>query len=314
MIKLANQLNIDTSEFQVLHFETTGILDSGLFSKAAIYKLSVLWKDKLVVLISKSLPRYFIQFMMLIVIGLVTIQLYRSARYFSRKLVTSEAFDMPKLMQDFITLLAGRSVITLGIIFAISQLGFDVMPILTGFGIASIIIGFALQDVLANFAAGIMLLIYRPFDVSDYVMAGGVEGKVSHMSLVNATIRTFDNQIIIIPNQKIWSNVIKNMTHEKIRRIDMVFSASYGDSISLIERTLREIVDGHPAVLRSPETIIKLEKLSDSSVDFIVRPWVRTENYWDVMWDVTREVKVKFDEKGITIPFPQRVVHVPKES
>ncbi|MDD1781906.1 mechanosensitive ion channel family protein [Enterovibrio sp. ZSDZ35] len=314
MITLAKEYNIDTSGYQVLHFETTGVIDSGILEREAIFKLMTLWKEKALTLISKKLPYLIIQLIMLTIISLVTFQLYKSARYFSNRIVTSNTLDMPKLMQDFLTQLAGRVVIILGVIFAISQLGFNVMPILTGFGIASIIIGFALQDVLANFASGIMLLIYRPFDVSDYVMAGGVEGKVSHMSLVNATIRTFDNQIIIIPNQKIWSNVIKNMTHEKIRRIDMIFSAGYGDSISLVEETLKDVVTKHPDILRSPEPIIKLEKLSDSSVDFIVRPWVRTEHYWDVMWDVTKEVKIQFEEKGISIPFPQREITIRQES
>ena len=155
-----------------------------------------------------------------------------------------------------------------------------------------------------------MLLIYRPFDVSDLVEAGGVSGKVSHMSLVSTTIKTFDNQILIVPNSKIWGDTIKNVTHERLRRVDMVFGIGYNDSIEHAEQVLNSIVDAHPAVLRSPETTIKLQTLNTSSVDFIVRPWVKTEDYWDVYWDITREVKLRFDREGLSIPFPQQDVHL----
>ncbi|MDW2068516.1 mechanosensitive ion channel family protein, partial [Vibrio sp. 1579] len=171
-----------------------------------------------------------------------------------------------------------------------------------------VIIGFALQDTLSNFAAGMMLLIYRPFDVGDFVYAGGVDGKVSHMSLVNTTIRTFDNQIIIVPNSKIWGDVIKNVTHERIRRVDMVFGIGYADDLLKAESVLTDIVTSHPAVLRAPEPMIKVHTLNTSSVDFIVRPWVKTDDYWEVYWDVTKEVKLRFDREGISIPFPQQDV------
>lgn len=130
------------------------------------------------------------------------------------------------------------------------------------FGIAGVIIGFALQDTLSNFAAGMMLLIYRPFDVGDFVHAGGVDGKVSHMSLVNTTIRTFDNQIIIVPNSKIWGDVIKNVTHERIRRVDMVFGIGYSDDLLKAEAVLTDIVKSHPAVLKHLSRISKCIRLT----------------------------------------------------
>lgn len=198
----------------------------------------------------------------------------------------------------------------LGILVGLSQLGLNLTPVLTGFGIAGVIIGFALQDTLSNFAAGMMLLIYKPFDVGDFVFAGGVDGKVSHMSLVNTTIKTFDNQIIIVPNSKIWGDVIKNVTHERVRRVDMIFGIGYGDDLLKAESVLTDIVTTHPAVLRTPEPAIKVHTLNTSSVDFIVRPWVKTEDYWDVYWDVTKEVKLRFDREGISIPFPQQDVHL----
>ncbi len=155
-----------------------------------------------------------------------------------------------------------------------------------------------------------MILIYRPYDVGDMVDAGGVFGKVNKMSLVSTTILTIDNQTIVVPNSKIWGDVIKNVTDQAIRRVDMVFGVSYSDDIPKTESVLKKIVDEHDKVLSDPETVIKLHELGNSSVNFIVRPWVNTDDYWDVYWDVTRAVKMRFDEDGISIPFPQTDVHI----
>ena len=159
-----------------------------------------------------------------------------------------------------------------------------------------------------------MILIYRPFDVGDLVDAGSVSGQVSHMSLVNTTIMTLDNQTIIVPNSKIWGDVIKNVTAQNIRRVDMTFGISYSDDIPKTEQVFKEILAAHEKVLDEPESMIHLHELGDSSVNFIVRPWVNTDDYWDVYWDVTREVKMRFDREGISIPFPQRDVHLFNET
>jgi small conductance mechanosensitive channel len=155
-----------------------------------------------------------------------------------------------------------------------------------------------------------MILMYRPFDVGDIVEAGGVSGKVSHMSLVNTTFLTFDNQRLVVPNNLIWQSVITNVTAQNQRRVDLMFGISYKDDIEKAEKLLREVVKEHEAVLDDPEPIIKLHQLGESSVNFIVRPWVKTADYWDTYWDLTKAVKLRFDQEGISIPFPQRDVHV----
>ena len=200
-------------------------------------------------------------------------------------------------------------IIVIGVLMALSQVGISLGPLLAGLGIAGFVVGFALQDTLSNFASGMMILFYRPFDVGDVVEAGGIFGKVSHMSLVNTTILTFDNQTLIIPNSKIWGDVIKNLNSQRMRRVDMVFGIGYGDDIPKAEAVLAAIVRGHEKVLDDPEPIIRLHELGESSVNFVVRPWVRTGDYWDVYWDITRAVKLRFDAEGITIPFPQRDLH-----
>ncbi|MEZ9197414.1 mechanosensitive ion channel family protein [Shewanella sp. 10N.286.54.B9] len=227
-----------------------------------------------------------------------------------QKTVSNSKLKFSYLLQDFFVSMVGKAVFALGLLIGLSQLGFELAPLLAGFGIAGVIIGFALQDTLSNFASGMMILIYRPFDVDDLISAGGVTGRVSHMSLVSTTIKTLDNQRLIVPNNKIWGDTINNITVEHQRRVDLTFGIGYGDNIEHAEKVLTEIIMAHPKVLKDPAPMVKLHVLGESSVDFIVRPWVRPIDYWDVYWDITREVKMRFDAEGISIPFPQRDVHI----
>lgn len=307
---IADKLGIDTSEYKRQLFETTGNITHELLDTKVAFSIIKHWSDNMVSWLAVNALQYLFQIFILLIILLTTKAMAKLTSRLVKSAVRSKNFSISHLMQDFFVSISGKIVWIIGIMIGLSQLGFDIAPVLTGFGIAGVIIGFALQDTLSNFAAGMMLLIYRPFDVGDFVYAGGVDGKVSHMSLVNTTIRTFDNQIIIVPNSKIWGDVIKNVTHERIRRVDMVFSVGYKDELLKVEGVLIEIVKAHPSVLRTPEPMIKVHTLNTSSVDFIVRPWVKTEDYWDVYWDVTKEVKLRFDREGISIPFPQQDVHL----
>ncbi|PKF49317.1 mechanosensitive ion channel domain-containing protein [Enterovibrio nigricans] len=310
MIDIADKEGIETAEYKRLYFEVTGSVTQDLLSTEVIFSIVKNWSSQLWSWLAENAPQHIFQFFVFLIILLIARQIANITRKVVKRAVAAKNLKFSQLMQDFFISMSGKAVWFIGILIALSQIGLNLTPILTGFGIAGVIVGFALQDTLSNFAAGMMLLIYRPFDVGDFVAAGGVEGKVSHMSLVNTTIKTFDNQIIIVPNSKIWGDVIKNVTHERVRRVDMVFGVSYSDNIEHVENVLNDIVSSHPAVLRSPETMIKLHVLNSSSVDFIVRPWVKTDDYWDVYWDVTREVKMRFDKEGISIPFPQQDVHL----
>ncbi|WP_153914139.1 mechanosensitive ion channel family protein [Shewanella sp. TC10] len=245
----------------------------------------------------------------LIIISLASL-VAKVIRKVVRKAVNSSKLNFSKLLQDFFISISGNVIYALGLLIALSQLGFELAPLLAGFGIAGVIIGFALQDTLSNFASGMMILIYRPFDVGDLIKAAGVTGKVSNMSLVSTTVMTFDNQRLIIPNNKIWGDTINNITVEKERRVDMIFGIGYSDDIPKAEKILADIVSAHPKVKQFPEPMIKLHTLGESSVDFIVRPWADPLDYWDVYWDITREVKMQFDAQGVSIPFPQRDVHI----
>lgn len=310
LISIADQLGIDTSEYKRLMFEVTGSITQDLFDGQVLISIISHWSTNIWDWLAHNAPQHLFQLFVFALLLLATSMVAKLTRKVVSKTVVSKNLKLSQLMQDFFVGMSGNIVWVIGILVSLSQIGLNLAPVLTGFGIAGVIIGFALQDTLSNFAAGMMLLIYRPFDVGDFVFAGGVDGKVSHMSLVNTTIKTFDNQIIIIPNGKIWGDVIKNVTHERLRRVDMVFGIGYGDDLLKAERVLTEIVTSHPSVLRTPEPNIRVHTLNTSSVDFIVRPWVKTDDYWDVYWDVTKEVKLRFDKEGISIPFPQQDVHL----
>ncbi|MHC4677184.1 MAG: mechanosensitive ion channel family protein [Planctomycetota bacterium] len=214
------------------------------------------------------------------------------------------------LLKEFFVSVVRKTIMVIGIIVALSMLEINIGPFIAGIGVVGFILGFALQGTLSNFAAGLMILIYRPFDVGQVIEAAGVKGIVDSMNLVSTTIKTFDNQIVVVPNGSVWGGVITNVTGSDTRRVDMTFGISYGDDIAKAQHVLEDIVSKHELILRDPNPVIKLHELADSSVNFVCRPWVKTSDYWTVYWDVTRAVKERFDEEGVSIPFPQRDVHI----
>jgi len=218
------------------------------------------------------------------------------------------------LLRDFFVKITRQLTALVGFVIALSTLGIQIGPLLAAMGAAGFVLGFALQGTLSNFASGVMLLMYRPFDIGDAVEVAGVMGVVDSMSLVSTTINTFDNRLVVIPNNSIWGGVITNITGNDTRRVDMVFGIGYSDDIDKASRIMHDVIDSHEKVLSDPTPVIKVHELADSSVNFVVRPWARTADYWDVYWDVTRKVKERFDAEGVSIPFPQRDVHMYQES
>ena len=235
-------------------------------------------------------------------------------RIVSRALAhTEHEVSGSQLLGDFFRSTVSKGLLLLGLLIALSQVGVQVGPFLAGLGVMGFILGFALQDSLSNFASGIMILLYRPYDVGDSVSVAGINGKVDAMNLVSTTILTFDNQKLIVPNNKIWGDTIQNTSALAQRRVDLKFSVSYEDDVDLAESILNQLIAEHELVLDEPEPIVRLHALAASSIDFIVRPWTRAEDYWTVYWDITRAVKKRFDEAGISIPYPQQTVHLVKD-
>ena len=155
-----------------------------------------------------------------------------------------------------------------------------------------------------------MIMLNRPFDEGDYVDVGGTAGTVKSVSIVATTVTTPDNQVIVIPNKNVWGNVITNVTASATRRIDLVFGIGYGDDIPTAMRVMQETVTAHPLVLSDPQPVIRVHELADSSGSFICRPWTKTVYYWTVYWDLMQQMKENFDAAGVSIPFPQRDVHL----
>lgn len=214
------------------------------------------------------------------------------------------------LLQEFFVGLARNLTKAIGIMIALTMLEINVAPLVAALGAAGFIIGFALQGTLSNFASGLMILIYRPYDIGNVVNVASMTGTVTSMTLVSTTLKLPDNQTVVIPNNSIWGSTITNITGSETRRVDMVFGIGYDDDIAKAETVLLDILQQHPLVHKEPEPVIKVHELADSSVNFIVRPWANTSDYFAVYWDVTRAVKDRFDAENISIPYPQQDVHM----
>ena len=227
--------------------------------------------------------------------------------------ITRRALNNRKLdpmLSGFLCHILYMGLMTIVIISALSQVGIQTTSFVAVLGAAGLAIGFALQGSLSNFAAGVMVIFFRPFQVGDYIAAGGTEGLVQEIMLFATVLKTRDNKRIIVPNSALTDGNIVNHTAEPTRRVDMVFGVSYSDDIPKAESILKSIVDGDGRILKDPEPDILCAELGDSSVNFYVRPWCNTDDYFDVLFHVTREVKLRFDAEGISIPFPQRDVHL----
>lgn len=214
------------------------------------------------------------------------------------------------LLKQFIRKWSRRLIVLVGLLVALGTVGVNVGAAVALIGGGAFIMAFALQDTLGNLANGIMLMVNRPFDVGDAVEVGGVTGKVEGVSLVSTTILTFDNRKVVVPNKQVWGQVITNITGMPTRRVDLVFGIGYDDDIEQAQGILERIVAAHPLVLDDPEPKIALNELADSSVNFICRPWTNTSDYLTVLSDITRQVKLEFDKAGVSIPYPQRDIHL----
>ena len=196
------------------------------------------------------------------------------------------------------------------IVAALGQLGVQTTSIIAMIGAAGLAIGLALQSSLSNFAAGMMIIFFRPFKVGDYIETAGVSGHVEGIQIFSTQLRSADNKAIIVPNSSITGGNIVNYSAKNERRVDLVFSISYDDDLRKVKGILKELLEKDARILKDPEPIIAVSELADYSVNLVVRPWVRTDDYWDVYWSLMEAVKLRFDAEGISIPFPQRNIYV----
>ena len=196
------------------------------------------------------------------------------------------------------------------IIAALGQLGIQTASFIAVIGAAGLAIGLALQGSLANFAAGFLMIIFRPFKVGDFIEGGGVAGTVEEISIFTTILKTPDNKTVIVPNAKISGDNIVNWTAKGTRRVDLVMGIGYDDDIDKARQVINDVLAGEDRLLKDPAPLVAVVELADSSVNFVVRPWVKSGDYWDVYFNLTEKFKKAFDANGISIPFPQRDVHL----
>ena len=223
-----------------------------------------------------------------------------------RRGVQASSMRSSQALQNMLATVASRSVLMLGILFGISQVGMEVGPVLAAIGIIGFAVGFALQETLANFAAGTMLLAYRPFDTGDIIKTGDLMGTVHDLSMVNTTLLTFDNQQVLVPNNKIWGDVITNITAMDIRRIDISIQIAPDQNVQQVFHLLESVVAKDPRALTDPPPNIQVNGFAESAIEIIVRPWARREDYWETFWDLQGEIKIACEEAGIELAGSRR--------
>jgi small conductance mechanosensitive channel len=221
--------------------------------------------------------------------------------------------DVDKTLETFICNLVSTALLVVVVIAAIGALGVETTSFIAIFGAAGLAVGLALQGSLSNFASGVLIVLFRPYRVGDWVEAAGISGSVEQVQILTTILKTGDNKQIIVPNSQIMDSIITNYSANDTRRIDMVVGVSYSDDLDKVRATLQELVAADDRILKEPAVTIAVSELADSSVNFVVRPWVNTADYWGVKFDLTEAIKKRFDKEDIAFPFPQQDVHLYRE-
>ncbi len=227
-----------------------------------------------------------------------------------QRLLTKSKTD--SMLIGFVSSILRAVLLLFVIIAALDQLGVDTTSFIALIGAAGLAVGLALQDSMQNFASGVLLIVFRPFRVGDFIEAGGASGTVEEIGIFATTLKTGDNREIIIPNGAIYSGNIVNNSARDTRRIDMVFGIGYDDDIREAKQIILDIIHADVRILKVPTALVAVGELADSSVNFNVRPWVASSDYWKVRFDMNEKIKLAFDDAGISIPYPQMDLHVNK--
>lgn len=235
-----------------------------------------------------------------IVIGIITSLI--------RKMLKRTKTD--ETLVKFLVTLTKTALLAILFIVVLNQLGVQTTSFVAIIGAAGLAIGFALQGSLANFAAGVMLIIFRPFKAGDFVEAGGTMGIIEEIGIFSTLMKTPDNKQIFVPNSGITGSNITNYSAKDTRRVDLVFGIGYDDDLKKAREILERLLKEDDRILKDPAPVVAVGELADSSVNFLVRPWVNSADYWGVYWDLTEKVKLTFDAEGISIPYPQQDVHM----
>lgn len=215
-----------------------------------------------------------------------------------------------ELLRQFLVNIAAKGLWIIAGVIALSQVGIDVAPMIAGLGIAGFVLGFAFQDTLGNFAAGLMLLANDPFTKGHYVEVAGQAGTVKDLNIMATTLTTPDNRLVTIPNKSVWGQAIINYSVTGTRRIDMTVGVSYSADINKAKEVIKRVLASDDRILQDPAPLVEVVEMADSSVNFVIRPWSKTSDYWSLYFTMQQQLKEALDAAGIEIPFPQRVIHL----
>ncbi len=218
--------------------------------------------------------------------------------------------DVEDTLETFIGNIIYAILMTCVLLAVILELGVEAASIVALLGAAGLAVGLALQGSLSNFAAGVLIIAFKPYKVGDYIEAAGVGGSVDSLQIFTTVLRTPDNKTVVVPNSQITDGVITNYSANDTRRLDLVMGVSYSDDLDKVHAILKEIIGASEYVLPNPAPVIAVDTLADSSVNFVVRPWVKTSDYWNAKFTLTETIKKRFDADGVSIPFPQQDVHI----
>ena len=309
VVAMLERLDGDTLAMRRVLIEKSGGLALSLVDTAMLNVVIAETQDRLVEWFSANGASTLLSALLFVGILILARSLAGLSKRLTERALRHSDQSISQLLKETLISMAGTVVFLIGLLVALAQVGVSVTPMIAGLGVVGFIVGFALQDTLSNFASGAMILAYRPFDTGDFIAAGEAEGTVLKMNLVNTTIVTVENKVLIIPNSKIWGGVIMNVTGQKLRRTDIIYRVSYSDDVDLVQGILEELIDADERWLDDPEPLVRLKQYSESSIDFMVRAYAKTDEYWEAVWALNKAVKKRFDAEGITIPFPQREVH-----
>lgn len=264
--------------------------------------------DQIIAMLQAYLAEYGLKLIAALAIFFVGRIVVRWLQRLTERVLTKGKAD--PMIVGFVSSLVYIGLMAFVVLAALGQLGIQTTSLIAVLGAAGLAIGLALQGSLSNFAAGFLMIVFRPFKVGDFIEGAGVAGTVESIQMFTTTIRSGDNKTIIVPNGSLANGNIVNFSAKPTRRVDMVFGAAYGADIQQVRDLLKQIINDESRVLKEPEPLVAVGELADSSVNFVVRVWVKTSDYWPVFYAITEQVKLRFDQADIEIPFPQRQLHV----
>lgn len=301
MAELLETMKVDASIYKKRVIQSTGSLGKSILDKKVLAQLINEWWINTKKWGVKQFPELTGKVVTFLFILLIAICVAKLVKRMLRRLFRKTLPEMSELAKNFIVSMSSKLLILAGFLLALSNMGVQIGPILAGLGILGFVVGFALQDTLSNFASGLMILIYRPYDVGDKIKSAGVKGQVSKMNLVSTTIYTSENHQLTVPNKKIWGDIIHNITSQPLQRLDLFFTVPYGVDSELVRSAIAEVIDTSSVVVKGKGKSVRVHELGEVDVKYLARFWVETDDRDEAQWAISEGVKNRFDGKGISL-------------